>query len=336
MSKCNYCAFFSHACVAPDWDAYATDILSEIDYWGQMLGKIDVPTIFFGGGTPSLMPTQIFARILDRIHEKFNVSTDAEITIESNPGTLDAKKLHDFISAGVNRLSIGVQSLNDDKLRFLGRRHSADDARRLIDAAMPHVRTSADFIYGLPGETPDDVIQICNQINKIGLRHASLYELTIEPNTPFGKMNLDMPTNDQMAEMYIAIGENLNIPRYEVSNYAATGHECIHNQNIWDGAAYIGIGPHAAGRVFMNNTWHEQLGDGAQMSPMTDTNRAMEKIITGMRTIRGVQLSDDVRAQINMEFVQHNPQLIHMTENRIAATEKGLLILDELLLNLTR
>lgn len=338
MSKCNYCAFFSRACAMPDWDKYCGEIVSEIEFWATKLGKITVPTIFFGGGTPSLMPVKIFATIMDSLRKYFCIMPDAEITMESNPGTLDAARLNDFISAGINRLSVGVQSFNDDKLRFLGRRHNAADARQLISAAMQRgLRVSGDFIYGMPGDTVHDVIETCHQINDMGLRHCSLYELTIEPGTPFAKMNLDMPTNEEMAEMYMAIGENLALPRYEVSNYAAPNQECRHNQNVWDGAPYIGIGRGAAGRIYIAGQWYEQLGANARFEKINSDARATEKIITGMRTMRGVKLTTDVIGAISRDFVAAHPDLIETKpDGRIAATQKGLLILDDLLVNLCR
>lgn len=320
----------------PDWDKYCGEIVSEIKFWATKLGKIHVPTIFFGGGTPSLMPVKIFATIMDNLRTHFFVAPDAEITLESNPGTLDARRLKDFVNAGINRLSVGVQSFNDDKLRFLGRRHDAATARQLISAAMERrLRVSADFIYGMPGDTVRDVIETCNQINDMGLEHCSLYELTIEPGTPFAKMNLNMPTNAEMAEMYMAIGENLALPRYEVSNYAAPTQECRHNQNVWDGEPYIGIGHGAAGRICIAGQWYEQLGANARFAEINSHARATEKIITGMRTMRGVKLTRDVIGAINQDFISAHPDLIETKPNgRIAATQKGLLILDDLLVNL--
>ena len=121
MSKCNYCAFWSVACATPDWDKYTGGICDEIKSWAQRLGRIDVPTVFYGGGTPSLMPVRCFEKIMDTIRTNFNLLSDAEITLESNPGTLDENKLRDFGDTGVNRLSVGVQGLDADKLKFLGR-----------------------------------------------------------------------------------------------------------------------------------------------------------------------------------------------------------------------
>ena len=337
ISKCNYCAFFSRACASPDWETYTNGILSEIDYWAQKFGKINVPTIFFGGGTPSLMPTKYFAQIIERLRNQFNVAPDAEITLESNPGTLDASHLDEFIAGGANRLSIGVQSLNDDELAFMGRRHTTDDALLLLNAAQSrNIRVSADFIYGLPGHNAKTVEKLCGAINELGLNHCSMYELTIEPSTPFGKMNLNMPTNDEMADMYNAIGNTLNLPRYEVSNYAIPGHECRHNQNIWDGAAYIGLGIGAAGRVFIDGTWYEQMGGGAKFEQMTTTTRAIERVITGMRTTRGVLLAKDVKNVLDIDYAKNHPELVEITGDRMRATDRGIMLLDDLLVNLIK
>ena len=332
MSKCNYCAFFSRACIAPDWDKYADDICSEIVQWGTFLEHCDVPTIFFGGGTPSLMPVATFEKIINTIQQNFNLIPNAEITLESNPGTLTATRLSDFISAGVNRLSVGIQSLDDNKLKFLGRRHSAHDAIELINHAQNmKIRVSGDFIYGLPHETPDDIVQTCNQINDLGLSHCSMYELTIEENTPFGKMNLEMPNNETMAQMYIAINDTLRLPRYEVSNYATPGHECQHNQNVWNGEPYVGIGTGAAGRILVSNQWYEQRGGGAQFEKISDNTRAIETLITAMRTIRGCELTDVIKNVIDMDWIFKNPELIQIKNNRIMATNSGLLILDDIM-----
>jgi len=338
ISKCNYCAFFSRACTAPDWNSYAERIVDEIKYWHNILGRIAVPTIFFGGGTPSLLPTKIFAKIINAVSENFELLDDAEITIEANPKTLDAIRLRGFCDAGVNRISIGVQSFDDEKLRFLGRAHNADDARRLIDIAMAQVKNvSADFIYGLPSDSVDDVIKTCTEINKIGLPHCSMYELTIEPNTPFGKMNLQMPSNETMAEMYMAIAKNLKLNRYEVSNYAADGFECRHNQNVWDGALYIGIGDGAAGRILLNNIWYEEMGGGKLFKPLSDSERAIERVITGMRTRRGVFVDDSVKKIIDIEFAKSNSDMIEFRhDNRVRATDAGILVLDNLIERLVK
>ena len=307
MSKCNYCAFYSLPCAKPDWEQYAQDICNELKFWNNMLGCVSVPTIFFGGGTPSLMPIKNFVQIMNCIHQNFNVDSDCEITLESNPGTLDKNKLMDFVHNGVNRLSVGVQSLKDDELQFLGRRHNVKQALDLLYNAMNMgLRVSADFIYGMPNHNIKSVIDLCDEINKLDLLHVSMYELTIEANTPFGQMNLIMPDNETMAQMYCTIGENLNLPRYEVSNYAIPSQECQHNKNIWNGDAYIGIGRGAAGRICVDNVWYEQRGNYEVFESMNNATRAIEKILTGMRTMRGVKLSSDVKQQLNMNWIAKN------------------------------
>ncbi len=338
VKKCKYCAFFSHACATPDWDEYCRGIIDEIHYWAGHLGRISVPTIFFGGGTPSLMPTQTFTKIMDTLRENFDVESNAEITVEANPATIDNYKLGEFCAAGLNRLSVGAQSFDDDKLRFLGRIHSASDARNLINIGLQRgLRVSADFIYGLPNDTVNDVIKICHDINEIGISHCSMYELTVEPETPFGKMNLQMPSNSEMAEMYTAIQDTLNLTRYEVSNYCAFGNECKHNVNVWDGNPYIGIGRGAAGRIFMDDTWYEELGAYKKFEPIDDDTRAIERVITGLRTQRGVKLDDTVKKIIDLEFAKLNSNMLMFTcDDRIVATDEGIMVLDDLITKLVK
>ena len=336
MSKCRYCAFFSHACANPDWATYTTGILNEIEHWSHTLGRISVPTIFFGGGTPSLMPIKYFEQIISKIYQSFDVAPDAEITIESNPGTIDEVKMSDFQHFGVNRISIGVQSLRDEKLKYLGRKHSVSDAVDTIKTAQRlNLRVSADFIYGLPGEGVSDIIWTCCQINSLGLRHCSMYELTVEPNTPIGRENPVMPTNEEMADMYNAISDTLFLPRYEVSNYATPDAHCMHNENIWDGAPYIGLGCGAAGRILHDGIWFEQMGAGQLFIPMDKKTRAIEKLITGLRTIRGTRLTDDVKDVINMDAVHNMSNLVQINDNRISVTRDGMLVLDDILVKIS-
>lgn len=337
MSKCNYCAFYSFACSSPDWQKYATDITNELRFWAEKLGRVSVPTIFFGGGTPSLLPVNIFAQILDCINTHFDIDKNCEITLESNPGTLDYEKLIDFQSSGMNRLSVGVQSLQDTELRFLGRRHNVIDATKLLDCAQNiGLRVSADFIYGLPNQDVKSVVRLCQEINKLELKHVSMYELTIEKNTPFGKMNLQMPDNDTMAQMYIAISENLNLPKYEVSNYAIDTEHCKHNENIWSGGAYIGVGRGGAGRPFIDGIWYDEMGNFERFEKINDDTRNIEKIITGMRTTKGVILSDGVAKQINFDWVKNHNDLVIQSDNYLRATDKGMLMLDNIMLDLIK
>ena len=337
MSKCKYCAFFSNACENPDWQKYANDICDELKFWANKIGRVSVPTIFLGGGTPSLMPVQCFEQIINCIHDNFDIDSDCEITLESNPGTLDKDKLQNFVSNGVNRLSIGIQSLNDDELLFLGRRHTVAQSLQLLESAQNiGLRVSGDFIYGLPGHNEQSIKNLCNKINRLNLSHVSMYELTIEKNTSFGKMNLKMPDNDTMAQMYVAISENLSLPRYEVSNYAMPGQECRHNQNIWWGGAYIGIGRAAAGRPYIDGVWYDEMGNYERFEKLDNNTRAIEKIITGLRTTRGVMLSEDVKNNLNFDWIIQHKDLVEFSDKYLYATPKGILILDEITLDITK
>nr|MBQ0091656.1 hypothetical protein [Candidatus Enterousia merdequi] len=220
---------------------------------------------------------------------------------------------------------------------FLGRKHNVNQAQDLLNHAMNMgLRVSADFIYGLPNQSEQSVKDLCRDINSIGLEHVSMYELTIEKNTPFGKMNLQMPDNETMAKMYNVISETLSLPHYEVSNYAKIGEECRHNQNVWAGDAYIGIGRGAAGRVYLDNVWYEEMGNYEKFEPISNETRNIEKILTGMRTIRGVKLDEGIRKQINFDFVNNNKNLVVEKNNYLYATNQGLLILDNLLLDLIK
>ena len=336
-SKCNYCAFFSTACANPDWKKYENDICGELKYWSKKLGRVKVPTIFFGGGTPSLVPLAVFEQIMHCIYDNFDVDKNCEITLESNPGTIDKNKLAGFVKSGVNRVSVGVQSLKDDELTFLGRRHNVKQAIDLLNVANDmNLRVNADFIYGLPNHNVQSVIDLCKDINKLGLKHVSMYELTIEKNTPFGKMNLNMPDNEIMADMYMAIGEHLSMPRYEVSNYAMPDNECRHNQNIWNGDAYIGIGRGGAGRVFLDNVWYEERGNYELFEKISNETRAIEKILTGIRTMRGVRLTEDVKSQINFDWVNQHNYLVEITDEYLHTTPRGLLILDDITTDLIK
>lgn len=299
IKKCNYCAFYSVCSNNIDWDGYVSGILKQLDYFSETeIQDSGFETVFFGGGTPSIMPIKYAEKICNKI-KKF---TNTEFTIEANPKTLGPIKLKDWKDLGVNRLSIGIQSFNYRDLELLGRIHTVKDSLELMEAANDlGLRTSGDFIYGLPEQSVNDIIKLCQRINESGLKHVSLYELTIEAGTKFEGLELDIDS----VGMYQAIQDTLKLSRYEVSNY---GDPCRHNMNIWQGGEYIGVGESAAGRIRRGNEWIETKIVGGQVieNSLSMRERAVEMVITGLRTMAGVNISKLPEDVINWSFVKEN------------------------------
>jgi len=274
QSKCPYCDFNSHAASSwPEAD-YTRALISELEhrvraapYSGERL-----KTIFFGGGTPSLFDPKSIAEIIDASNRLCGIEADAEITLEANPGTVDAAKLSGMRAAGVNRISFGAQSFNPTTLKFLGRIHSADETRAA--ATMAHRagfdRLNLDLIFAVPGQTVADVLFDIESVAALEPDHISAYNLTFEEGTAFftdlkrGRIT-QLPTDEQAA-MYQTVREE--IPRrgyamYEISNYAAPGHEARHNLTYWHGETYLGIGAGAHSFARIDNGgrrwWNEKL-----------------------------------------------------------------------------
>jgi oxygen-independent coproporphyrinogen-3 oxidase len=328
VKKCNYCAFYSVCPAIIDWDDYVDGILRQMDEFD--IDNYEIKTLFFGGGTPSLMPVKYAEKII----KKLRIVSDAEWTLEANPKTIGPAELKDWKDFGMNRLSIGMQSFDDDELRFLGRIHTVADSMKLLSAANDlNLCVSGDFIYGLPGQSVADVIKLCEQINDIGLRHASLYELIIERGTPFEKL---APASESIVlEMYSAIRRALKLARYEVSNY---GDPCRHNANIWAGGEYIGVGESAAGRFLKNDGWIETKIINGQIveNKLTNRERMIEIIMTGLRTMRGVAITAPIRNTIEWDFILNNRQYFVIDGEYVRMTDDGLLLLDGLMPNVIK
>ena len=256
-SKCPYCDFNSHVSDSVDHDRWLQAYLQEIDYIAEKTKGRQVTSIFFGGGTPSLMKPETVAGVIDHIQKRWNISNDVEITLEANPTSIEVQKFKDFKLVGVNRVSIGVQSLRDDDLKFLGREHSANEAIKAVQtAAKIFDRYSFDLIYARPEQPVDawkeELIEALNYTNG----HLSLYQLTIEKGTPFytqeKRGDFRIPEGDQAGEFYEVTQEILdkvNMPAYEISNHAIEGQESQHNLAYWRYADYVGVGPGAHGRL---------------------------------------------------------------------------------------
>ncbi len=275
LSKCPYCDFNSHVRDSIDAAAWQVALLAEMAHWAARSAPAPLTSIFFGGGTPSLMPPALVEALITRAQELWPAAPDLEISLEANPTSVEAAKLRDFKAAGVNRLSLGVQALDDTALKQLGRHHSAREAIAALElAANTFDRFSFDLITCRPNQTLAAWETELKQALSFGATHQSIYHLTIEPGTQFATLfargDLVLPDDDTSAALYETTQEMMQhagLPAYEISNHAKLGQECRHNLTYWYYGPYIGIGPGAHGRV--------RTTDGALLA--TRTHRAPEE-----------------------------------------------------------
>lgn len=258
LQKCPYCDFASASIRRTDVPhrAYAEAVLRELA-WHRAEGSLgELRSVFFGGGTPSLWAAEELGRVLGGILSAFDShAPDLEITVECNPSSLDLEKAQALAAVGVNRLSVGVQALDHDRLRYLGRLHDADGALRALQSARQAVgRVSGDLMFGTPGQAPEAFLAEVSRLVDLGLSHLSVYALTIEPNTVFGELSrkgrLPIARDDDYAETFSAVEALLagqGFEHYEVSNYARPGESSRHNQHYWLGGDYLGLGCAAVG-----------------------------------------------------------------------------------------
>jgi len=313
LSKCPYCDFNSHVRhAAIDEARYVRAFAAEIAATAERIPGRTVTTMFFGGGTPSLMQPATVAAILDAVAKHWTIAPDVEITLEANPTSVEAERFRGYRAAGVNRVSLGVQSLDDRVLKELGRLHSADEALAAVAIARSvFERYSFDLIYARPGQVPDSWKAELNRAIAEAAEHLSLYQLTIEPETAFHALQsagkLVIPDSDAARELYdltIETCARAGLPAYEISNHARPGAECRHNLVYWRGAEYAGIGPGAHGRLNIDGgrvatatekrpeTWLmrvESRGHGLVVDePLTREERADEYLLMGLRLAEGI------------------------------------------------
>ena len=256
LSKCPYCDFNSHVRAGVEQDRWRGALLSELAHYARLTAGREVTSLFFGGGTPSLMPVETVAAVIEAVRAHWPVAEDLEITLEANPTSVEAAKFTGLRSAGVNRVSLGVQALEADDLRFLGREHSLDEALHAVALARAGFeRFSFDLIYARPRQTPMAWAQELQRALAFAADHLSLYQLTIEKGTRFFQEHRQgsfaLPDEESAAEMYEttqAILADAGLPGYEISNHARPGAECRHNLTYWRYEDYVGIGPGAHGR----------------------------------------------------------------------------------------
>ncbi len=316
LSKCPYCDFNSHVRhAATDEERYVRAFATEIAATAARVPGRTVSTIFFGGGTPSLMRPATVGAVLDAVARHWTIAPDVEVTLEANPTSVEAGRFRGYRDAGVNRVSLGVQSLDDTALKALGRLHSADEALAAVAIARNvFERYSFDLIYARPGQSRADWASELRRAIAEAAEHLSLYQLTIEAETPFHGLHaagkLRIPDEEEARALYdltLAICARAGLPAYEISNHARPGAECRHNLIYWRGHDYAGIGPGAHGRLDIAGRRHataterrpeawlmrvETLGSGVTSDEMlTREERADEFLLMGLRLAEGINLA---------------------------------------------
>ncbi|WP_409977397.1 radical SAM family heme chaperone HemW [Sphingomonas sp. Y38-1Y] len=310
VSKCPYCDFNSHVRDAVDQDRWRAALLADLAHEAGVAAGRPIGSIFFGGGTPSLMPPDTVAALIEAADRHWGLAPDCEITLEANPSSVEAARFADLAAAGVNRVSLGLQSLDDAALAFLGRAHSVREGLAALDTAQAaFARVSFDLIYARPGQSMAEWEAELGRAIGFGTGHLSLYQLTIEPGTRFAtlaaKGELTIPDADDAADLFEltrAMTEAAGLPAYEVSNHARPGEESRHNLTYWRYRDYLGVGPGAHGRRGGHATfrrkkpenWLDALarnGHGIEAEDaLPGHEQAVEALLMGLRLREGVDM----------------------------------------------
>ncbi len=358
VSKCPYCDFNSHVRSSVDQAEWRDALLVDLAHEAALLPGRKLGSIFFGGGTPSLMDPATVAALIATAQQYWPATDDIEVTLEANPNSAEAARFANLAQVGVNRLSLGLQSFDDESLAFLGRAHSAREGLRALDAAQSAVdRVSFDLIYALPGDDEARWAATLDRALSLGTEHLSLYQLTIEPGTRFASMvakrefePLDPDTAAILFEHTQARTAAAGLPAYEISNHARSGAESRHNLTYWRHGDYAGIGPGAHGRrLGMRTVRHKKPenfisamarnGNGlVEEEALLPDEAAREALVMGLRLTEGINPLALAR-RIGVDRLVDQPAvdrltahgLIERTGPRIATTEAGRLLLDAIL-----
>ena len=354
VSKCPYCDFNSHVRETIDQDAWRNALLTDLAYEARLLPGRTLGSIFFGGGTPSLMPPATVAALIEAAGRYWPLADDVEITLEANPSSVEADRFADLGAAGVNRVSLGVQAFDDERLAFLGRAHSAREGLDALRTAQRNfARVSFDLIYALPGDTEQQWSSDLDRAIGLGTEHLSLYQLTIEPGTRFAAMAakgtltpLDADYAGGLFELTQARTAAAGIPAYEISNHARPGAESRHNLTYWRYGDYAGIGPGAHGRRNGRATLRHRKPEnwltaisrnnhGIELEEaLTDSERATEALVMGLRLAEGLDVErSGLEPFVNRHAIARLTEqgLLVRDGTRIAATSAGMLLLDAIL-----
>ena len=347
LSKCPYCDFNSHVRERIDSALWQHALLRELEHYGRLTEGRRLTSVFFGGGTPSLMQPEVVDALLAQLEEYWTLDPDLEVTLEANPTSAEAQRFAGFAAAGVNRLSIGVQALEDEALRFLGRQHSAEEALAAVDLARRAVpRFSFDLIYARPGQTAEAWRAELRAALDLGPEHLSLYQLIIEPGTKFHaalrRGELKLLDDEMQAELYEVTGVMLEaegLPAYEISNYARVGAECRHNLTYWRYGDYVGIGPGAHGRLTLSGEkratrqhrapeiWLDRVvstGHATQAEETLTRRQRLEELL-----MMGLRLREPIARTAFEREVGAQPEQVLEPGRLKAALAEGYLILDE-------
>jgi oxygen-independent coproporphyrinogen III oxidase len=366
VSKCPYCDFNSHVVAQIPEQSYTDNLLRELEFFGgrdEWRGRT-VQSIFFGGGTPSTFEPQNIRKLLTAVAATFTFEVDCEITLEANPGTVDSEKFFGYRDAGVNRISVGVQSFQPRLLKFLGRIHSADEAKRaLITVKQANFNSfSFDLIYANPGQTLAELEADLDAALEFQPPHLSAYNLTFEEGTPFhheyrsGKMrNLSEDEEIAMAELIEVKLSEAGLKRYEISNYARSGRHSRHNVNYWRGGDYLGLG--AGAHSYRRNSdgvsgqrWSNEKNPAKYMTQVSETHLAIvdreaierekaaaEFMFLGLRMTEGIS-SENFRRRFGQTPIEFYPQikswidaeLLEEQTGSLRFTPKGLLLANSI------
>lgn len=361
VKKCNYCAFTSVVANDEDKKEYVNNLLTEIRLRAKELsGTKILNTIYIGGGTPSSLPAGEITKIMDTINKNFSISSGAEITIECNPSSLTKEKAKEYISAGINRFSLGLQSAQNSHLKTLGRLHTADTFKNAVEIlhSLNVKNINGDLMLGIPNQTKEDVVNSVNFLAGLDVQHISIYMLELEGDTPFKRLYdnnmLPLPTDEETIELYNTAKETLEkfgFNRYEVSNFAKLGFESKHNKNYWNRGEYLGVG--ASAESFINgfrfgntkdiksyNLYISKEEIPLEYKEKVTTEEALEEtVMLSLRTENGLNLET-----VSQEFVKDNKDklksfikdglLVITKNNHLKATDKGFAVLDYIIENL--
>ena len=352
VSKCPYCDFNSHVRETIDQARWRDALLADLAHEAEVGPKRPLTSIFFGGGTPSLMPPATVAALIDAAERHWGFAADVEITLEANPSSVEAARFADLAAAGVNRVSLGLQALDDAALHFLGRAHDVAEGLMALETAQRNFRrVSFDLIYALPGQSAEAWEATLRRALSFGTGHLSLYQLTIEPGTRFATMaargELEPVDPDYAAELFEltrSITSMAGLPAYEISNHARPGEESRHNLTYWRYGDYLGVGPGAHGRragvattrIRKPENWLAGIKSkkhGIELDePLPAEAMGRERLVMGLRLEEGIPRAP-IEGAVDEAAVARlaSLELIEQTGERLRVTPAGMLLLDAIL-----